>query len=190
MAEAIQPGLFDEPSGPVWKDPSAEKHTDFIADEALVIYFYEIEVLEKVHDVYVVPVFSVLLKALQALSRHSSKRLRERAFSLFAGDAGPGYSLFAVGISSEDPKLIEFLGPPLKRVDGYTFMEAGSSYSLLPKYRYDHGYVIEYNEPDVAGTHIIDGPDNYGSNLTLYRRAWAPADLIGKSRSAYGKLQT
>lgn len=68
-------------------------------------------------------------------------------------------------------------------------LEYGSSDSVLPTFRYDCGYVIEYAEIDMAGTNYKDNENNYGTDLTIYRRSWQEPEQVGLTESLYGQLE-
>ncbi|WP_236146344.1 hypothetical protein [Leptolyngbya iicbica] len=59
----------------------------------------------------------------------------------------------------------------------------------MPAFRYQQGYVVEYSEADMAGTSYLDGDDNYGSQLEIYRRSWQEPEDVGLSDSLYGQLE-
>jgi hypothetical protein len=156
-----QPGLFDGPAQPLVKDVVTPKgkqnspkvdlpiwkfeglaHTDFIGDEAVTAFVFEIEALEQAHEIYSQPVFVALLQGLQALGKNSSKRLRDRAFTIFYGDAGPGYSMFVLALAITDANVIRVITPYLEDLPGYYDCEIANSSAFMPKFRYDHSYLI------------------------------------------------
>lgn len=162
---------------------------DFIADEALCVISFDIAELEKAatSGSYSEPAIKSLLAAFNGLRASSVKSLRNESFTVFGGDA-INFDLFLLGIASKKAQVVDFVASYLRQTPGKRFVESGSSTSLMPLFRYDGGYVIEYLEEGLEGTTLIDGPDNYGSGLTFYRRSWQPADSIEARRSVYGKL--
>ena len=189
LAEPVEPAVPPEAaalSDPSWTSHPGWEHTDFIADHAPCAFFlYHHEALEDVPD-GPGAVVRALLTGLLAL-RSGPKAMRERAFTIFLGDCGPGYSIFACALGTIDGRTVSFLTPYMRNGAFWT-IEVADCGTLLPKYRYDHGHVIEYADDDMAGTAYVDDQDRYGTGLVIHCRRTLPPDFIGKSRSVYGKL--
>jgi len=111
------------------------------------------------------------------------EKLRDRAFTVQAGDHGPTLSHLAIGYAPRDLDLARFFLKHWKKpyMDGPCHTDVSS---LQPPYRYDHGHIIEYSDDREAGTVHVDGEDYYGTGLTLHVRGYEETD--GKSK--YGKL--
>ena len=189
-----EPSLFDEPEEEIFQTEDHPRweyhsilHMDFLADEAVVAFTYSLEVLESRSGDYSSPVLTKLMNALSALSTSRWKGLRNQAFTIFCGDIIES-NAFVVAISAKTAKSVDFIAPYLRGVPGHEFVEAATSRRLLPLYRYDNGYVIEYSDEGLEGTHYIDTSENLGSGLTIYRRIWRPAEDLPSSRSIYGQL--
>lgn len=181
--------VLPQPSAivPEWQFPLLP-HLDVIGDETVVVYTFDIDALSHVAGDYSEPVIRVLLRSLRELGASKSKKLRSNAFTVFVGDI-IGYDLFAVALSTKSPELVNFLTPYFSQVTGYRTLEASSSRQFLPKFRYDHGYIVEYSDEGLEGTKYFDNDDFYGSEQVIYRRIWMPPDAVGRRRSAYGKLR-
>lgn len=189
--------LFDEPvaktepmplgENPVWEWRHWEQ-VDLIAPEPVVVVSFKVEKLEAAYPGLLsqLPLKSVF-EVFVALREHKSAVLRRTAFTVFGGWVGS--DLWGIGFSSTDSRIINMLCDPLRKIPGQLYVDSGTSQSLMPCFRYDHGYIIQYVEPDAPATTYLDGEDNYGTGLTIYRRPWQPAELHGKLRSAYGKLK-
>jgi len=179
-----------------WQDPLPEwAHTDFPEPGApLTIYLYPWDELEDAYDGDLLPADEIkraVLLALLALGQ-ASRRLRERAFTVYIGDLGPGMSLFGVGIGSQDGQLIEWLHSRLK-VPGYRTYELGQnnhgSVHLPPWVRYDHGYLIRYVGPEEVGQVVVDDAVNgLGTGAVLHGRHAVDPRLVGLRKGAWGKL--
>ncbi len=147
---------------------------DFIADEAVCAISFDIEELEGA-----------------STSGSYSEPAIKSLFAAFNGGDLIVYRLFVLAIGSPQAKVVDFVASYLRRTPGQRFVDAGSSADFMPLFRYDKGYVIEYVEEDLEdleGTAYVDGVDNYGSGLTIYRRSWQPSENVECYRSVYGKL--
>ena len=195
----VQPSLFDVPEptqptpekpeqGPEW-DFETSPHLDLIGSEPIHAYVYDIETLERTSPYYGFRPTQGLLRALEALGKNKSKALRERAFTVFMGDAGPGYKMFVVGVGSTNADLGKAIRPFMRQVEGFETEEVGRSDSFIPTYRYDQGYVISYGEPDSAGEVKPDKPENFGTGLEFRTRWYAPPEMNGLRGSRYGTLK-
>ena len=184
--------LFPEPPiltlDPQWEFISLP-YIDFISDEptSVVAYIFQIEILEKVSGIYSWPVFQALLAGLCHLSRSKNKKLRESAFTIFAGDIFE-YNIFVLALETKSKDINNFMIPYFEKVNGYFSLEASSSTNLLPMFRYDKGYVIEYSDSGLEGTAYVDTQEYFGSGLKIYRRIWALPENIGRKKSCYGRL--
>ena len=195
----FQPGLFDSPYVP--PETGAETPTpkpvwtfhglpelDYIGDETIHAFVYDISVLEQTSSYYGFEPTKQLLHALKSLGNSKRSKLRERAFTIFMGDAGYGYSMFIVGLASTNADLAAVIRPFMEAVDGFDTEEIGSSSSLMPVYRYDHGHVIRYSDMESAGNTELDDDKNFGTGLELFHRWYMPPEMDGLRGSHYGKL--
>lgn len=194
-----QPAVSAGPIMPRWIDPyPGLPHTDFMEPHAdLIAFLYPWRNLnalfgeDSLHGPWSVQ--RALLRGLIALGEARSKRLRERAFTIYMGDVGGGHSIFCVALGSTDARLTEFMHPHLA-VPGFETLEGGLNGfpgTMLPAWaRYDHGHIIRYEEPSMAGTSAIDD-EEYGLGtgaLVHYRDVW-DGDDYGFPRGAWAKLK-
>ena len=175
---------------PKWRFP-ALPYIDIISDDPLPVdaFWFDIQALEEVAGIYSTPVFKATLAGLRALSESPTDALRSSSFTLFAGEALP-LNLYCIAVPTDRWPLSDFFAPYLRDVAGFSHVEPESSSELVPVFRYDQGYVIQYSDPGLEGTSYLDTDDNYGSGLTIYRRSWMPwADEDRRHRkSRYGVL--
>ncbi|MCK6572761.1 hypothetical protein L6V77_16910 [Myxococcota bacterium] len=182
---------------PEWDDPNiAWPHADFLQDEvAVLVFLYRWNDLEDAYAADGLDPFEQvktgLLRGLKAMTE-AGKSIRNRAFTVFIGDTGPGFSILAVALGTMDGKVAEFLGPYLE-VPGYWTTETGvngaGNLQLSPRFRFDHGHVIEYGDQGEEGGTRIDDSNRCGTGLTLYRRLALPAEMMGSRKSVYGRLR-
>lgn len=159
-------------------------HTDFIAEEHdLVCWQYSLGTLEREYPLFPVrPVFAAVLRSLKALSESPRKRLRERSFTVWAGDHG---DCFCVGLPQRiSAEVAEFIACDLRSVPGYEAVRYVSTpyVPLSPALRYERGRVIQYSEECVVGMERLDDDRWYGSGLTILHRVWLPAAILGKEK--------
>jgi hypothetical protein len=191
MKEDNSPSLFPEldikPS-PQWEF-AALPNIDFISDEpaSVVAFLFQIDTLESVSGIYNRPVFQALLAGLRDLVKCRNKSLRESLFTVFAGDA-IGYDVFVVALETKSQDITNFMAPYFRQIPGYFTLEATSSRDLLPAFRYDKGYVIEYSDGGLEGTVYEDTSEYHGSGLTIYRRDYRLPEDIRRKKSVYGRL--
>lgn len=178
----------------VWTDPF-EPHTDYICDsDPLVIFCYDIQELEEIsYGLYNQQPFEMLLKGLKTLSSKSNpKKIRSKSFTVYSGDISPGFYFYGIGLATGSYEIVEFMRSFLQRVNVSSRLVVETSTSdatsLMPRFRYDKGYVIEYVGAEGAGRVYVDDDNNYKSGLTLYTRTWQPSYMIRKRQSVYGKL--
>jgi hypothetical protein len=182
---------------PEWDDPNiAWPHADFLQDEdAVLVFLYPWNDLEDAYaDDGLDPFEQVktgLLRGLKAMTE-AGKSIRNRAFTVFIGDTGPGYSLLAIALATMDGKVADFMRPYLE-VPGYWTTEAGvngaGNLQLSPRFRFDHGHVIEYGDEGEEGGTRLDDADRCGTGLTLHLRLALPAEMLGSRKSVYGRLK-
>lgn len=191
-----EPAASTTPVVPLWTFAPGYDHTDLIADESAIVYLFSVDALSAIDRFYTRPIYRQLLQALKAFGQHERNRIRNQAFTLFAGDiigaAVPGVEgeVFGLAVDSDAESIATPLERALSKVTGFCGTDTGSTISqFVPRFRYDQGYVIEYSDPEIEGTTYVDGPDNYGSGLTIYRRIWLPAEDVGRRKSNYGKLR-
>lgn len=178
----------------IWTD-SFEPHVDYICDsDPLVIFCYDIQELEEINFcAYNQRPFEKLLEGLGELSKsYTPKKLRSKSFTIYNGDIAPGFYLYGIGLATSSSDIVQFMGSFLQQVEVSSRIVVDTSTSeaasLVPRFRYDKGYVIEYVGEEGAGISYVDDDDNYKSGITIYRRAYKPSYFINKRRSVYGKL--
>ena len=191
MADDNTLSLFpdmDEKPAPKWKF-AALPHVDFISDEpaSVAAFIFQVKALEEVAGIYSRPVFRALLLGSHDLSKSKNKALRERSFTVFAGDVS-SYNVFVVALETENAELTNFMASYFGQVPGYETLEATSSSGLMPVFRYDKGHVIEYSEGGLEGTTYEDTQNYYGSGLVIHRRDYRAPEDIGKRKSVYARL--
>ena len=189
MADDNTLSLFPEiDRKPTWEFAGLP-HIDFISDEptSVAAFVFQIKALEEVSGIYSRPIYRALLLGLHDLSKSKNKTLRERSFTIFAGDI-LSCNVFVVALETENAELTNFMASYFGQVPGYETLEATSSRDLSPAFRYDKGYVIEYSDGGLEGTTYEDTPDYYGSGLVIHRRCYELPENIGKKRSMYGRL--
>ena len=129
--------VANNPTPPVVVSPEWKFHSldfvDFIANEQVAGFLFDIAALEKVSGLYSRPVLAQLLSGLRALSETKTKKLHDQAFTVFHGDI-IGQYLYAVGIASTSADVVAFLAPRLRSVPGFEIFESTTSEaaSLLP----------------------------------------------------------
>lgn len=178
----------------IWTD-SFEPHVDYICEsEPLVIFCYDIQELEEINlYAYNQRPFEKLLEGLTLLSRgFTPKKLRSKSFTIYSGDISPGFYLYGIGLATGSSDIVQFMDSFLQQVEVSSRIvvdtSTSGSTSLVPRFRYDKGYVIEYVGEEGAGISYVDDDDNYKSGITIYRRAYKPSYFINKRQSVYGKL--
>lgn len=167
--------------GPTWEFPSGEDHVDLInlSDDGRVFLFHWEPLDAEGFGTY--GLRRMILLALGKL--REDPRLKDRAFTVLAGDHGPTLSHLAIGYAPSDLDLARFFLKHWKKpyMDGPVRRDMSS---LIPLYRYDHGHIIEYSEDRERGTVHVDGEDEYETGVTLHVRGFDLTD--GKSK--YGRL--
>ena len=165
-------------------DTVFDRHTDFISDRlSITCWSFDIDGLKTNPDSgdYSHPVRKALFAALARIARSGNRRIRERSFTLFMGDHGPGFIQFGVGIRGSTFRAVkdifesEFAG-----VNGYEYETNGRlPYTpLVPCYRYIHGAIIEYTgDSSLAGKKHHD--EDFSSGLTIRYRKWLSAETEG-----------
>ncbi len=122
--------------------------------------------------------------ALRRLAARKSMRLRETAFTIFwrADDTG---GLLGLGVMPQGG-----LVSMQRRLERAGAIPAGhgESEGMAPLWRYDHRHVIEYGDPEDAGTTYVDGRGRSGTEQTIWRRAVVAADEADLP-ARYGKLR-
>jgi hypothetical protein len=178
----------------IWVDVF-DPYTDYICEsEPLIIFCYEIRELEEINPyLYNQQPFEMLLKGLRALSsKTTAKKISSKSFTVYSGDIAPDFYFYGIGLATGSHEIVQFMQSFLQQVDvaSRVLVETSTSdaVSLMPRFRYDKSYVIEYVGEEGAGRVYVDDDDNYKSGLTLYRRTWKPSYLIRKRQSVYGKL--
>ncbi len=168
------------PEGEVW-----EKHTDFPPDEQyLTCWLYRQEGSDHLspytnadHAEFT-QVMRNLLRTLGELAQSKNKKLRERRFTVWAGD--PHYLI--LGIPGDSPlPLKQFMHDRMGRVAGYELSEGteASQSAMAPTARYEAGKIILYDYPSLAGLVSAHDNDNYKSGVTVHYRAKGPLWMSG-----------
>ncbi|MBM3497014.1 MAG: hypothetical protein FJX72_22235, partial [Armatimonadetes bacterium] len=148
------------PGSPVWDWPLGAP-ADYIAPEFMFSFVYSLDRLGAVSPFYTAPVLRALLTGLRDLAKHPRKMMRNQAFTVFHADALQ-FGAYVLGIGVKDARVSDFLGRHLRAVAGFREMDHGTG-ALVPIYRYDHGFVIEYTDDDGARPHA----DSFATGLTL-----------------------
>jgi hypothetical protein len=81
-----------------------DRHTDFISNrQEILLWEFNIRDLQRAYEVeiYSLPVEIELFRSLRAIAASGNKQVRERSFTIFMGDCGPGFELFAVGVQAK-----------------------------------------------------------------------------------------
>lgn len=162
-----------------------EQHTDFPPEEQyLTCWLYRQEGSDHLspytdagHADFT-EVMRNLLRTLGELARSKNKRLRERRFTVWAGD--PHYLI--LGIPGDSPlPLKQFMHDHMGRVAGYECGEGteASQSGMVPKFRYEAGKIITYDDPELAGYVSSEDDHNYGSGVTIHYRARGPLLMTG-----------
>ena len=188
---ATAPVIQIKPLKPEWDEPFGLP-IDLIGQEYLGGFVFTLSLLEKEAPIYTTPVFRVLLSALVNL-RHQKKSWSQKSFTVFYGEIvryDAFYLGFGLGNSTVGGELLMFLRERLQKIPAFKEFDSGSSEDFIPIFRYDKGFIVEYSDPELAGTSFFDGDDNYCSNQTIYWRGWQPADMHGLTKSRYSKLKT
>jgi len=161
-----------------------EKHTDFIKErQEVLVWEFDIAELKRAYEVevYSLPVEIELFRALKKISSSKNRLVRERSFTLFTGDCGPGCELFAVGITAKtSSKVTDIITLCFEGIRGYVTMEYGEipSAPLIPCYRYEHGSLFEYTA-EYFNAGKLRPDDAVISGLKVNYRMYESADALG-----------
>jgi hypothetical protein len=82
---------------------NADENVDIISGyQELVIWRFDFEKLQEVYQgsTYSFPVLKKLLAALKMISLSKNEAIRERQFTIFAGDFGSSFEYYGIGIGS------------------------------------------------------------------------------------------
>ena len=168
--------------GPLWTSPAEEPHIDLISyKRSGLVFLYRWQYLNQ-QGLQGPDLQGRMFKALAALGEQN-KRLRERAFTVFVGDYCSDLGGYALAITTTNSAVSNFLRGYLPKT-GLSGPREGDFPLLSPLFRYDHGYLIQYVEDELAGGTFVDDDDWWGTGKTVYRRGTWPTN----SKSKYGKL--
>ena len=153
-----------------------EKFVDYIPDEQYVLVWgFHLEGLIEAHPgFYALPVYRALIDGLCSVAASKNRKIRERKFTVWAGDYGDCFWIAVPGeISSAVSGLLD---AKLRHVTGFQWMEFGTipEMPLIPMFAYNHGKVIRYGDFDDAGKEDIDSEDRFGTGAAVQVRAWFP----------------
>jgi hypothetical protein len=161
------------------------KHTDFPpSEQALICWYFRLrnprgrgkrEPIADFDDV----VRTVLL-ALGTLAESDNSDLRTADVTVWIGDP---HSLM-IGLPDDSGEAVfQHFHDHLDTVEGYEKTDPAhtSTSPMVPIYRYDNGILIAYDDPDLAGRAIVDGPDAFNTGLLLHYRAMAAIEDIDLS---------
>lgn len=179
-----------------WQPPSEaeiwEKHTDFPPEQQnLTCWLYRqpgsdhLVLYTNAGHADFSEVMRNLLRTLGELSQSKNKRLRERRFTIWAGD--PHY--LVLGIPEDSPLLLtQFMHARMGRVAGYEISEGteASQSVMTPQFRYEAGKIIVYDDRCLAGYVTSEEIHNYGSGVIIQYRVKGPLWMTG----AFGKYQS
>lgn len=170
-----------------------DRHTDFISDtQDILLWEFDSRELASAYEVqiYSLPVEIELFRALRSIAASDSKIVRERNFTIFTGDCGPGFGLFAVGVPVKtSSRITDLITRSFEQIRGYETMEQGQipSVPLIPCYRYEHGTVIEYTgDYFLAGRRRHD--DAVISGMKVVYRMYESAEGFGM-KEKYCRVQ-
>ncbi len=156
---------------PAWDDPPDAPHTDFVpASERCTRYLYAPGE----------PGLRALTGALFGAFVALRTALRDRAFTVYFGEAEGDIVLAP---ATTEGRVTRVLDEHL-RLPGFRAAEAGDARALAPRFRYDHGHVVEYAAPELAGTTWVDHARRHGTDLVVHRRVAVPA----RGRLGYARL--
>jgi len=169
-----------------------EKYTDFISDrQEILLWEFDSAILQSAYNTYTysLPVEIELFRALKKISESKNKSVREKKFTIFLGDCGSQFELFAIGVSAKiNSRISEIITGCLEDIHGYETIEYGQIpyVPLIPKYRYDCGNVYEYtSETRKVGKFRKD--DAVIAGLKLQYRIYESAEGIITMGRCYSK---
>lgn len=155
------------------------QQTDFIKEDNATFNFgFPWSTLDLDSD-YTDSLFKCLLHAMKEIKYHKNKVIRERAFTIWAGDHN---QIFWIAVpenmSSKVTGIIDkyFKEEFPKITHGFGRTD---KMALIPVFRYSFGHFIQYIEEDAAGGFRVDDADWYGTNETIYFKARCPTWLNG-----------
>ena len=140
-------------------------------------------------DLLPLPVEIELFRALKKIFESKNKTVREKKFTIFLGDCGSQFELFAIGVSAKiNSRVSDIITGCFEDIHGYETMEYGQIpyVPLIPKYRYDCGNVYEYtSETRKAGKFRKD--DAVIAGLKVQYRIYESAEGIITMGRCYSK---
>lgn len=161
-----------------------EPGVDYISDfQHLICWSFSADVLEQEYAtaVYAQPVADKVCAALAAIAASGNKRIRRRRFTIFAGDGGPGFSEFKIGIpASVSSRITALMTGFLCEPAGYLGIswEDTPFTPLIPFLRYEYGNLCVYTgDASLAGRVTREYCDHFHRALR-YRR-WESAEGCG-----------
>jgi hypothetical protein len=158
---------------PVWDDPDAP-HTDYVpASERCTRFLYG------PGEASARTLVGALFRAMVALR----DGLCDRAFTVYLGETGGDDAAFVVAAATTEGRVTRVLEEHL-RVPGFRSVEAGDSRPIVARFRFDHGHVVEYAAPELAGTTWVDHARRHGTHVVVHRRVALPA----RGRLGYARL--
>jgi len=156
------------------------KYTDFIPEKNFIMGFgFPREMVDNDAINFPGDVYKPLLKALTMIQQSKNKYIRERAFTIWVGDFN---MRFWVAVPDRlSLKVTNIMRTCFLNKFCVSFGETEHT-SLVPQFRYQYGYIIEYGDDSTVGQTRIDDEDWYGSGATIYYRLPEPSWLLGEER--------
>ncbi len=136
-------------------------------------------------DMYARPVYRAVISSMGALAGSCNRRLRERAFTVWAGDWGKLFwCALPLGMHGGALRL---MGGFLSAVPGYRCTETGRipDIPLVPSFRYQRGVPGLYTDEGGWGVSLVDDDPEYGTGLTLWGRGWIGRDVLRMADAMY-----
>ena len=99
------------------------------------------------------------------------KKLKNRAFTVFAGDMWPDSSRYGIGLTTTDATLSRVLEKRL-RLRSLSGPREGDLSSLYPLFRYDHGQIIVYDDASFRGRVVTDDEQWWDTGAVLHFRTY------------------
>lgn len=157
-----------------------EQYTDFV-DQAQRVYAYGyyLDAIEKIGShIFLEHLREALLLAIMDIADSKSKRIRERAFTVWSGPYNAQFWVAVPHRLSVDVNKI--IVRHLNAVEGYYGTDYGSNaqMTLTPYLHYDYGEVTiygDYTEPDAVGKIDVKGRSE---PTWVNIRQWQPAPSL------------
>lgn len=155
--------------------------TDFIdQSQYLWAYGYQVAAIRKMGEEVFLPKWKyALFRSLAAVRDSGNKRVRERAFTIWAGYYGDLLWCAVPGKILSDVPIL--MSTHIASLDGFYGGDFGSNddMKLVPIARYDYGDVVVYGDSAQTGMYgFYEFSDDCASLIVRYRM-WAPCVIPG-----------